>query len=97
MSKPKERSEVEFLRSENRRLKSENRHLKKLLGKSDKKVKAYEDHVDMSEEAETVEPLETRGMICPAPNCQGTLTRVDLGARLLITCSDCSIRKTIKK
>ena len=94
MTKPKERSELEYLRAENRKLKSENRHLKKLLGRTNKKVKAYEENIDLSEP----EIVNTIQLICNCPNdgCGGSLDSTDLGMKTLITCSDCSYRKTIK-
>lgn len=95
MSKTKERSEVEYLRSENKRLKSENRHLKRQLGKTDKKVKAYEAHLDLVEPELPETEVSDNRSICT--KCGDNQEVVDLGVRILIVCSNCNTRKSFKK
>lgn len=98
MPKKPERSEVEFLRSENRRLKSENRHLKKELNRKDKKVKVYEEHIDLTEreDMDTIEPQDQTNR-CLQKDCDGQVERVDLGVRMMHVCQSCGGRKTFKK
>lgn len=95
MSKKPEKSEVEWLRGENRRLKSENRNLKKQLSRRDKKVKAYEEHIDLSAEPEIVEEELLPKPGCP--ECGEPTQSVSLGVKFLITCTNCKYRKTVKK
>lgn len=95
MTKRPEKSEVEFLRGENRRLKSENRNLKKQLSRQDKKVKAYEEHVDLSVEPEIVEEELLPKPGCP--ECGSEVATVSLGVKFLVSCTNCKWRKTAKK
>jgi hypothetical protein len=87
--------EVEYLREENKRLKSELRHLKKELGKTNKKVRVYEEHIDL-EEPEMPEVLLNEGQTCVSPGCTGRPVVTNLGIKSLIVCSDCGYRKTVK-
>ena len=90
--------EVEYLREQNKILKAENRHLKKLLGQSDKKVRAYEEHVDLSIEVDMpYEEPQSQVNKCQEKGCDGTTERVDLGVRMMHVCRSCGARKTYKK
>lgn len=95
MTKVKERSELEYLRAQNKALRSENRHLKKELGRADKKVKNYEVHMDSEIEIEA--PIAMKEQSPGCEKCGGALAQVDLGVKVLKTCYDCGNRKTLKK
>lgn len=99
MTKRPEKSEVEWLRGENRRLKSENRNLKKQLNRRDKKVKAYEEHIDLSVEPDMIEApaFDLLDKMCQEKDCEGILDKVDLGVKFMRICRSCGARKTYKK
>jgi hypothetical protein len=98
MAKSKERSEVEYLRAENKGLKSQIRHLKKELARAQKRQHQYEDLEERSielelEESEIAQPVnEAKG----CPSCNGKLVEVDIGVRKLIRCESCDYRVTAK-
>lgn len=94
MAKTRERSEVEYLRAENKRLKSENRHLKKKLGITNKKVQVYENAMDLSEPEMPLVAVEQEHK---CSQCMDSLEIVDLGIRTLIMCHTCKTRKSVKK
>lgn len=100
MTKKKERSEVEWLRSENRKMKSIIKHLKKEVGRSNKRTLVNE---DLSEqlaeemlEADQVDNAVVSANRCPNAKCKGTTELVDLGARKLIICDSCNYRQSKK-
>ena len=95
MAKTKERSELEFLRSENKRLKSENRQLKKLLGRNTKTLKVLEEHFE--EEAEEIDAAIVDVAAPSCPKCCGELAFTDLGNRRLTNCTSCKYRRTSTK
>ena len=98
MAKTRERSEVEYLRAENKRLKSENRHLKKEINKTGKKIRQYEAQIDLAEpDMPEVSAEEQSQINCKEPGCEGRVTMVDLGVRLMRVCDACGQRKTYKK
>jgi hypothetical protein len=76
-------------------LKSENRHLRKLLGGNSKKLKALESNVTEVEEVELGLFELIPAHVCP--KCQEPLETADLGSRLLLSCKQCTFRKTHKK
>jgi len=94
--KNRDRSDVDRLRDVIRTLKSENRNLKKQLGKTNKKVKAYEEHIDLSVESEIVED-QSMPDSPGCPECGEPVQSVSLGVKILITCTSCKYRKTVKK
>jgi phosphoglycerate-specific signal transduction histidine kinase len=94
MVKKRERSEAEYLRGELRKLKAENRHLRKELGRTTKKVKVFEETVDLQEEPEMT--LEAATDLCKSCG-KGQIQTVDLGVRVMVTCTQCTYRKAYKK
>lgn len=96
--KQKEKSEVEYLRAENRKLKSELRHLKKQLGKSNKKVKRYENHIDLVDPEISQDLIDKAEFVAnPCPRCGSPMKKIDLGIKFLYICEDCNIRESVKK
>lgn len=96
MAKPKERSEVEHLRAENRKLKSELKHLKKQVARSNKLANRYEDINDKLQEIELEKDVRIVPQNPTCPNCLGNLKEVSIGIRTLITCDSCNFRETKK-
>lgn len=97
MTKPKERSELEYLRAENRRLKSENRNLKKQLGASNKKVNRYQNIIDTAEEPELTDPAAVVTYVPTCKECGAVLETTDIGVRLITKCTKCDFREVKRK
>jgi predicted RNase H-like nuclease (RuvC/YqgF family) len=100
MPKKKERSEVEYLKAQNRELSKENKRLKRSINRVSKKEHVLEDLEDrLQDEAfnedktRDYEPVSTD--LCP--NCGKDLDSVDLIKRVLKTCVNCEYRLVIKK
>lgn len=94
MTKKRERSEVEHLRSENRKMKAIIRHLKKLTNGSDKKLRGYDQFVG---DPDAPIPNEvTRASKVRCPDCSAELDVADLIIKELHTC-ECGYRKIFNK
>lgn len=100
MPKKKERSEVEYLKSQNRELLKENKKLKKTISRSTKKEHILKDLEDRLEEeyfqedhTRDVEPAPVTG----CPKCGRKLESVDLIKRIIVTCENCDYREVVKK
>lgn len=99
MSKQKEKSELEYLRSENRKLKSMNKNLKKQLSRTNKRSDLYHDLEDKIAEDLIQEELNEKELIKndQCPSCfKGTLETLKLGAKKLALCDSCTYRKLVK-
>lgn len=100
MAKQKERSEVEFLRSENKNLKSQVKHLQKEISRLSKRHNRAEDlEKELSEHylKEEVQNKEIIEKVC-CSNCnKGELNLLDLGIRKYTVCSNCGKRSILKK
>lgn len=99
MTKSKDKSEVEFLRAENRMLKKQVKHMKKDLSRFNKRSQNLEqlekeamDHIIEDEMDEITE--ETN--MCPKCH-KGKTEIVDLKVRKMIICDKCDYRLVIKK
>lgn len=98
MAKKPERNELEYLRGLVRSLKSENRNLKRHLNRIDKKVKIFEETMEVSEDLEQelealMEPLTDQCKHCG----KGTILTTDIGPRVLISCTVCDYKRSQKK
>jgi hypothetical protein len=87
MTKRKNRSNTEYLKGIIRQLKKQNNQLKKELNKA-LNAGIY----DQPQEEPTV-PKGKRKPRCPQCK-EGILKDIDLGARTLVVCPECSYRKT---
>lgn len=100
MARPKERSEVEYLRSLIKGLKAENRYLKKEVARLDKRQHQYEDleeKIKIVHEHEEEQHYNIRSKRNNCPNClDGLLENIDLGVRTMIRCSSCNYRQVTK-
>jgi hypothetical protein len=98
MAKSKERSEVEFLRAENKTLKAQVRHLKKEVARKQKREHQFNDLEERERELEEVELIsEIKDTKELCPDCRSTKIQVtDLGAKKIMVCYDCGFRKLIK-
>lgn len=100
MPKKKERSELEYLKSQNRELLKENKKLKKTISRSTKKEHILKDLEDRLEEeyfqedhTRDAEPAPVAG----CPKCGRKLENVDLIKRIIVTCENCDYREVVKK
>jgi hypothetical protein len=94
MVKKPERNELEYLRGLVREQKAQIRHLKRQLSRAGKKVKIFEETVELSEEADCpIEPLTDQCEHCG----KGQVQTTDIGVRVLITCNVCDYKKSYKK
>jgi len=90
MSKQKEKSEVEFLRGENRMMKSQIRSLQREVKKLQKDTKEIETLEEIAREA--VEFTEDAPILCSACGT-GHLNTTSLGVKQLTVCNNCKFRK----
>ena len=99
MTKPKTKSEVEYLRGIVRELRSENKHLKKMVSRGNKELSRLETQVTESEDEDdqdtsiTVHDPKTACPVCG----KGEMIKTDIGVKWLFTYSDCKHRRTEKK
>jgi primase-polymerase (primpol)-like protein len=103
--KNRERSEVEHLKSVIRGLEKQINELKKQVGQANKKVGRVKKTLQRDKEAHSLlqeyilnesvsEQKVLNNELCPT--CNEAVVPVNLGARLLITCSSCGYRKAVK-
>jgi formamidopyrimidine-DNA glycosylase len=97
MTKKPERSELEYLRAENRRLNKQVNELKKNINRATKLSNRFVQEVEEQlDDTITHEQVWTKKNNCP--NCNGELIMSDLGIRSLYICKDCPYRVSkIKK
>lgn len=93
MARQKEKSEVEYLRAENRKLKSQLRETKRSLVRFEKRSHLHDETPAEEDVPEALEEL----VINTCPKCTGNLEYTDLGIRTLIRCENCTYRQTRKK
>lgn len=101
MAKNKERSEVEFLRGQNKALRTEIRQLKRDLARHQKRQHELEDREEelqeMFEEQTVSEmPHEVQTKTACLKCGSGGLETIDLGIRTIIKCTNCGNRETKK-
>lgn len=101
MSKQKEKSEVEYLRAENKKMKSEIKQLKKTVARFSKRSHQLEDLEERIIEQDLKEKEEQFIEVVPDNKCikcsSGTLEETKIGeVRIIINCSNCDFRE-IKK
>jgi len=98
MPKKKERSELEFLRAENRKLRSELRHIKKEVSRKVKREHLYTDLEERLAEQHVEDLMEdnhsVRRDLCP--ECSNSLESIPLGNRIMINCTACKFRTSKK-
>lgn len=98
MAKKAERSELEYLRGENKTLKSQVKHLKKELARAQKRQNQYADleertkELDLEDRECAVEVNDNK----KCPKCQSKLEETNIGPRVLVRCSSCEFRETKK-
>jgi len=97
MTKKPERSELEYLRAENRRLNKQVNELKKNINRTTKLSNRFIQEVEerLDEDTITHEQIWTKKDCCP--NCNGELVMSDLGIRTLYQCKDCPYRVSKRK
>lgn len=98
MTKTKERSEVEYLRSELKKMQKQIKHLKKEVARKNKRAHQYHDLEtrqaeeqldDLSKDNEYIEQEK-------CPKCSSDLEVLNLGNRQLNICSNCNWRSPSK-
>lgn len=98
MPKVREKSELEYLRSENKRLKSENRHLKKQVNLKSKREYLYKDLEDKEHDAVLAEEQsrhehEAAMNALKCPQCQnGEVSTLEVGIFQITICNSCKHR-----
>lgn len=97
MTKKPERSELEYLRAENRRLNKQINELKKNINRATKLSNRFVQEVEeqLDEDTEAHEHVYTKKDTCPS--CNGELVMSDLGIRNLYKCKECSYRVSKRK
>lgn len=86
----KNRSEVEFLRGENKKLRAENIRLRRENKHHERRTHFYEDVIeDVAEDLTVTEGCKACG--------KGQILIIDLGTREIHTCDICQDKKVIKK
>lgn len=94
MVKPKDSSEVEYLRGINRQLTRQIKNLKKQVGRGTKEIKRLAEGLEPDLEDEIEQPvLHTVENPDTCPQCTKEIVIIDLGKRLLHNCKACGYRK----
>lgn len=98
MAKPKDRSEVEFLRGEVKKLRSALKHYKKELSRANKRSRDYQELEELVQDQEL--EIEEQTKLVPSGGCSkcqsDKVTLADLGAKVYRFCSNCGHREKIK-
>lgn len=99
MAKPKDRTEVEFLRGQNRDLQKQIKHLKKELGRMNKRARNVEDLEEIIREDDIGQgsPTVAVDAVRLCKKCQSnSLTVANLGVKTYLFCNDCRARELVK-
>lgn len=96
VAKKKSGSELEHLRGIVRQMKSELRHMKKEVARKTKREHLYEERIVEEYEQEIRDDnVYIKKEECP--ECGNAIDTIDLGTRIIITCTDCKYRTSRKK
>lgn len=87
------RSKVNHLEGTLRYLEKENRQLKHQLARADKAVQQLHHHID--DQVEVTPKVVQELPKCP--DCGHTVSVIDFGVKLVVSCKNCGYRQTTKK
>lgn len=100
MPKKKERSELEYYRSQIRELQKENKQLKKQLGHHEKRKHIYNDVISDYEEMliqhVPVDEIKTNKKITCEDCSKGNYDEFEIMGKVIGTCNNCGFRKRLK-